>query len=111
MTLRHYFKPVDQTDDGLLPDLHGLLSARIPAATVFLSLELLGSNAHTSVSPTAASQISLYIYDIRGYRDLSGNAKLFPPFLHVKFFANKIFRCVQIFERGDHPRKLDSLKI
>ena len=110
MTLRRYFKPVDQTADGLLPDPCGPLSARIPAATIaaaFLSLELLGSNAHKCFSNCSFPDI----FDIRGYRDLSGTAKLFPPFLHVKIFANKIFRCVQIFEGGDHPRKLDSLEI
>ena len=95
MTLRRYFKPVDQTADGLLPGPCGPLSARIPAVTIaaaFLSLELLGSNTHKCFPNCSFPDI----FDIRGYRDLSGTAKQFPPFSRVKILANKFFAAFKI---------------
>ena len=173
MTLRRYFKPVDQTADGL-PDPHRPLSARIPAATIAAANDAVrdaiaeetrkSRGKYVIYTPTVHLEIAKYacnhgiesvarvfsrklkqnvsestvcsmrnayrqersaeddamsvlpskkrgrhlllgfpncsfpdifiytVYDIHGYRDLSGTAKLFLPFSLTKFSLRSNFR-------------------
>ena len=79
--------------------------------TAFLSWKLPVSSTHTTVSPTATSQMFLYTWCQCTQRAFwHYMTAYFGHFACVNFFAKQNLRWVQSFSGGNHPWKLNLLK-
>ena len=72
-------------------------------AMVFLSWKLPGSSTHTTVSQTAASQISLYTWSQCKQRTFWYCMTALAILHNVKFFANTIYVGLQVFMGATIP--------